>query len=540
MQLDSNTLRSFYNVSTILTILSSFYGLVLFALNSKHSQTNKTFSLFTLFVFLWSFFYFFYTNTTDPNLSLFLMRISVASAIFITPTFFHFTVLLINKFSQYKTSIIASYTYACILLATAPTPLFISGVQDIPPLTYFPLPGPTYIFLVIEYTILPLYSLFLIYKAKKEVPAGKKKELTWVFWGILFAYLGGLTEFPLSYNIPIHPIGNIFVSFYMVFITYAILKYQSFDIKLIFKRSLIYTFLITLITILYLVLTLTIEHTFRHAFGYASFFLSLIVAVAIGLLYIPTKNLLEHLIFKRSFTKMYEENQLLHQEVHQTERLKSIAILASGLAHEIKNPLTALKTFSEYLPFKIKDQQFLEKFSPIISNEVNRIDALVHELLNFAKPAPVQLKATNVHSLLDNVLDFLNTKFTKHNISVKSDYLNQPDLLLNLDANQFKQAILNILLNATDAMPSGGELLIATNFTKSHDHITIKIQDSGAGIAPEDLPNIFDPFFSKKDKGTGLGLSITHEIIKKHNGKIFVESTFGVGTIFIIELPYAS
>ena len=530
-------MKIFYNISSILTILSSFYGLVLFILNSKHSKSNKIFAFFTFFVFLWGTFYFLYTNEADPDRSLLLMRISISSAIFIPSTFFHFTIELINKFKEYKWQIILCYIYSGILYTTAYTTLFIPGVQEIPPLTYFPLPGPTYIFLVIEYVLLPIYGLYLIYKEKSKVPLNKEKELTWVFWGILLAYLGGLTNFPFVYKIPIYPIGDCLISFYMIFITYAILKYQSFDIKLIFQKSLIYTFLITFITILYLSLTLIIENFFSDTFGFKSFFLSLIVAVAIGLFYIPMKNFLERLIFKNSFIKIYEENQLLHREINQTEHLKSVAIFASGMAHEIKNPLTALKTFGEYLPKKINDKAFLLKFAPIITREVNRIDALVHELLDFAKPTPVQLKSVNIHPLLDNTLEFLSNDFFKHKITINKNYCLDKKLIVNLDQNQFRQALLNILLNAIDAMPQGGILTLVTTMSPNSNYMNVKIQDNGVGIAPDDLSHIFDPFFTKKDHGTGLGLSITYEIIKNHRGKIFVESSLGKGTTFTIELP---
>jgi two-component system sensor histidine kinase AtoS len=107
--------------------------------------------------------------------------------------------------------------------------------------------------------------------------------------------------------------------------------------------------------------------------------------------------------------------------------------------------------------------------------------------------------------------------------------------LIHLDPQQIKQALLNVFLNAIDAMPEGG--LISVNTNIQSDKLCLTITDTGQGINPEDIKHIFDPFFSKKDQGTGLGLSITYEIIKNHNGKIFVESKLGKGTAFRIELP---
>ena len=209
--------------------------------------------------------------------------------------------------------------------------------------------------------------------------------------------------------------------------------------------------------------------------------------------------------------------------------MKTVAIMASGMAHEIKNPLTPIKTFSEQLPSHLDDKEFLLKFSKIIGKEVDRIDNLVQQLLNFAKPAPPQLKQVNIHQLIEQTLELLNNDLIRHKISLNTSFENK-NILIRLDPQQIKQALLNIFLNAIDAMPEGGLLSVNTN-TQSNK-LCMTITDTGNGINAEDINHIFDPFFSKKDHGTGLGLSITHEIIKNHNGKIFAESELGQGNCF--------
>ncbi len=233
-----------------------------------------------------------------------------------------------------------------------------------------------------------------------------------------------------------------------------------------------------------------------------------------------------------------EENELLRQEVTQSDRMKSIAILASGMAHEIKNPLTPIKTFSEQLPYRLDDKEFLLKFSKIINKEVDRIDGLVQDLLNFAKPSLPQLKETNIHQLISQTLDLLNNEIIRHKIKLITS-IEDSNILVNIDPKQIKQALLNIFLNAIDAMPNGGTLTInlLARMETTNKSLNIEISDTGCGIKFEDIPHIFDPFFSKKDHGTGLGLSITHEIIKNHNGRIFAESELEKGTTFRIELP---
>ena len=157
--------------------------------------------------------------------------------------------------------------------------------------------------------------------------------------------------------------------------------------------------------------------------------------------------------------EMAEQNELLRQEVTQSERMKSIAILASGMAHEIKNPLTPIKTFSEQLPSRLDDKEFLLKFSKIINKEVDRIDSLVQELLNFAKPSPPQLKQINIHQLIEQTLDLLNNEIIRHKINLNTSFENK-NILINIDPKQIKQALLNIFLNAIEAMPNGGTLTI--------------------------------------------------------------------------------
>jgi len=310
------------------------------------------------------------------------------------------------------------------------------------------------------------------------------------------------------------------------------------NVNIIIKKSLIYTVLITIITLFYFLLSYIIEHYFQSMFGFKSLFLCLISATFIALAFIPLRNLIQNFIektlFKGTYIEIAEENQLLRQEVIQSERLKSIAILASGMAHEIRNPLTPIKTFSEKLPSRLNDKEFLLKFSKIINKEVDRIDSLVQDLLNFAKPSPLQLKETNINRLIQQTLELLNNEIIRHKIILNTSFENE-NLLINIDPKQIKQALLNLFLNAIDAMPNGGKLIIGSCF--SGNNTCISITDSGCGIDPKDLSHIFDPFFTKKDHGTGLGLSITYEIIKNHQGKIFAESQLGKGTTFKIELP---
>jgi signal transduction histidine kinase len=210
------------------------------------------------------------------------------------------------------------------------------------------------------------------------------------------------------------------------------------------------------------------------------------------------------------------------------------------LTSEIENPLTAIKIFTQYFPKYRDDPEFLRKYSKIVGHEVDRIDDLIHQLLDFSKQTPPHLEQTNIIKLIDDTLIFLNNNFLKNNIKVTKEYSSNT-ILVTLDHSQIRQALLNLFLNAIEAMPCGGIINInieerITNQPDQNNQVSISITDNGIGIKPTDINHIFEPFFTNKDKGTGLGLAVTYGIIQGHKGKISVASEVDKGTIFTIEL----
>ena len=159
----------------------------------------------------------------------------------------------------------------------------------------------------------------------------------------------------------------------------------------------------------------------------------------------------------------------------------------------------------------------------------------MHSLLDFAKPTPLKLKDTDIHNLIEETLVLLSNDFLQKKITLIKKF-NCSNPVLRLDAIQIKQAFLNIILNAIEAMPQGGTLSIKTQ-DKSPNQVEIIFKDTGTGISSKNLVHIFEPFYSTREKGTGLGLSIVHSIIQAHKGKIEVESQVGKGTTFMAKLP---
>ena len=218
-----------------------------------------------------------------------------------------------------------------------------------------------------------------------------------------------------------------------------------------------------------------------------------------------------------------------------SEKLAALGQLAAGIAHEIRNPLTSINILIHSLTENLPSENSQKEDLGVIEEEIHRINEIIDQFLRFAKPASPLLEKTEVFTIFEETLQLLRPQMERQQISVQKDFQSLPSI--TIDKEQIKQVILNLLMNAIQAMPGGGELMISGRFSKDGYWVELTIQDSGIGIPLEDLEKLFDPFFSTKEGGIGLGLSIAHRIIDQHHGKIEVESTPGKGTLFTISLP---
>ncbi|MBN1586802.1 MAG: hypothetical protein JW937_05160, partial [Candidatus Omnitrophica bacterium] len=283
---------------------------------------------------------------------------------------------------------------------------------------------------------------------------------------------------------------------------------------------------------------LAIERMFQQVFGYSQFAVTLVAVALISFLFMPLRNYLQKLadryMWKGSAETLSQENERLQEELIHSERLKAMGTLAAGMAHEIKNPLTAIQTFTEYLPEKHNDPKFIQQFQAVVGPELDRISRISKQLLAFGKPAAPQIEKLDPAASIDEVLELLSSDFLRRGIRVEKCFESSANTL-QADPQQLKQAILNICLNAKEAMPEGGTLRISLR--KGVKSVELSFEDTGTGIASKDLKKIWDPFFSTKDKGTGLGLSVVHNIVRAHGGKADIISGPGGGTTVRIILP---
>ncbi|OGC25411.1 hypothetical protein A2291_00715 [candidate division WOR-1 bacterium RIFOXYB2_FULL_42_35] len=266
-----------------------------------------------------------------------------------------------------------------------------------------------------------------------------------------------------------------------------------------------------------------------------------------------------------AFNLMTDELRDSQARLVLSEKLSSLGTMAAGMAHEIKNPLVSLRTFTQLLIQKWDDQEFREKFASIIPQEIERINRIAESLLKFGKPMKPEHKAVDINGLLDEVLMLFESETKKNNVRVTKKLAELPPLVG--DAGQLQQAFVNIIKNAIESMnDKGGELVVKSDIgevvhlgqtskegkkvgdemvwgegdetAKPVPVIFLEISDSGEGIPEDNIRTLFDPFFTTKMTGTGMGLPITLRIIEEHNGSIKVRSAANKGTTFIITLPY--
>ena len=234
------------------------------------------------------------------------------------------------------------------------------------------------------------------------------------------------------------------------------------------------------------------------------------------------------------------ENASLHEEMLKAQKqllmadkLSALGRTAAGLAHEIKNPLAAIKGMSQAMDKNINDPEFQKDFREVVPREIDRLNNLVENLVRLGRSPKLQFTLVNVNSLLENTLKLFEGRCRAHRIAISKELGHLPEI--KADPEQLTQVFTNLVLNAIQAMPGSGDLMVKSD--SRENSIVIEIADSGQGIPEEKLKDIFEPFFTTKEEGMGLGLAITYKIIKDHRGEIEVESRPGQGTRFSISLP---
>ncbi len=231
--------------------------------------------------------------------------------------------------------------------------------------------------------------------------------------------------------------------------------------------------------------------------------------------------------------------------MRRTDRLRSLEIMAGGFAHEVRNPLTSIKTFVQLAPERQHDTGFIREFSRIAIEDICRIERLLQDILDYARYMSHSPTEEDVNELVSSCLSFISINASNRCVQLRTELAEHLPCVL-VDRQQIKQVVINLLLNALDSLHDGSrEIAVRTRLGHKPDgdvHVCVEIQDDGQGIAPEQLEHIFDPFFTTKHSNSttdakGLGLTIAHQILREHHGELWVESKQGIGSTFQVSLP---
>jgi signal transduction histidine kinase len=224
--------------------------------------------------------------------------------------------------------------------------------------------------------------------------------------------------------------------------------------------------------------------------------------------------------------------------IARSERLSAIGTLAAGLAHEIRNPLVSIRTFTQLLPERLDDPEFRSRFLDLTLSEVDRICALVNELLAFARPTPASLEPVDLTASVERLCLLLASQAKNRGVALAMTP-SPNDVVVVADEDQIKQVVMNVVLNAVQACAEGGRVRVSCYTTEMPEGRMgcVEVVDDGCGIPEDSVSRIFDPFFTTRSEGTGLGLSVAHRIVSSHGGLIDVRSRPGGGSTFVVRLP---
>ncbi|WP_160118339.1 PAS domain-containing sensor histidine kinase [Bacillus sp. V59.32b] len=237
-----------------------------------------------------------------------------------------------------------------------------------------------------------------------------------------------------------------------------------------------------------------------------------------------------HLTIFRDVTEHLE----LQEQIRKSDTLSVVGELAAGIAHEIRNPMTALKGFIQLLQSSVKEDY--STYFNVITSELQRIENIITEFLVLAKPQAMRYFKQNLNGIMTETLELLRAQALLDNIQFHTSY-EEEEFLIFCEGNQLKQVFINIIKNAIEISPDGGHIYVAIK-REDEEHVRISIKDEGGGISEEKIKKLGEPFYTTKERGTGLGLMVSYKIVEEHQGWVEVESDEGKGTTFHILLPF--
>jgi len=448
--------------------------------------------------------------------------VELLGLIVIPPLVTHFTRILLSRQGFVSKRDVASTAFFSVLLAGS---------------LFTPLYGWPYLklslYLYSGVVIAVCYGSLIVYIKRKGAGVERKRMIYLaVACGVTALLSAPDMLYYLGYEYP--PLSNFCFAVLLYFILVLLTHLQLPELHELMGRALV----VSIVTLFAAVTIIVVWGLFGTGKGHGLPFSNVLLASFIIVIAIePLK-----LALKRIFSFIYPDSKEIFSSLYTLdetlEKEKSLLLeeMAPVLAHEIRNPLGSIKGAAQYLRSET-DMHENKRLLDVIIEEVDRLNGVVSQFLNYAKPYMLNLKIQDINGIIEKAISIIEASNLSEHIAIEKDL--RPDLPpISVDAEQLVQVILNISFNAIEAMPAGGSLIFRTSKIEGDtgDAVGISIRDTGSGIRKEDMKNIFKPFFTTKERGVGLGLAICQRIVKNHGGHLRVKSIPGQGSIFYIRL----
>ena len=525
-------------ISSFLAAALSLMLGILVLMQDHKNKMNKVWAIFTFAIFLDCVGLGFICISSTPDSALIWQKILYIGTIPVPILFFHFCNILLNRTKKIKLLLVIGYSLSILFLVSLLfTNLFISNVTAITDINYWPVQiGILYYPFLIYYAFYIIYPVILLKTSHKKTTGILQNQVDYIYYAALIGFVGASTNFLLDFNYNSYPVGNYFIIFYIVFITYAILKYNLFSIKVIATEFL------TFITWIFLFIRALLADNFKDQVIDWSL---LILLVVFGIFLI--RSVIKEVNQREKIEKLATDLETANVRLTELDRQKSEFV--SFATHQLRAPLTAMKGYASMI---------LEGDMGTMSDEVKMgvsrifdstktLTNIVDDYLNLSRIELGTMKyvfdVMDFKTLVEDIVAELKPNIEKSGLKFTFTAENgDVDYRITADRDKFKQVIENLIDNSMKYTPKGS-VALSLAFDRPKHKFVFMIKDTGIGIDPEVLPHLFAKWSRAGNanktniKGTGLGLFVAKEIITAHHGTIRAESPGeGKGSTFIVEI----
>jgi signal transduction histidine kinase len=538
-----NIVFDYYSISLLLGGFTALLSGIIVFIHDRKKQENLAWFLLNISSAVWSFGYFSLVTATSKDIAWISNWILHGAAVCIPLFYFLFALSITKTVEKHKGVFLFSTFAGLFFLIVNPSLSFVKDVFSKGPFRFAPDAGPLYIYFTIYFFALVLYALFVVFnKYRTTDDTFEKKRLKYILYFTIAGFGGGGSVFLLTFNILIPPYPIILFSLYPVISGYAIFKYQLFDVKIITTQIL--TFFLWIFILLRTLLAVGLKEQFING----SLF---VFTVIFGILLI--RSVTREVKTREKIESLAKDLEKANDRLKELDQLKSEFL--SIASHQMRAPITAIKGYTSMLlegDYGNVDKKIKDPIS-IVFEASKEMAIMVDDFLNISRIEEGKMKydfvIADLSKIIEQVINELKSTIEKKGLALQFEYNKLEQYNSNVDVGKIKQAIINIIDNASKYTPRGSitVTLSKEKDSSAHSRIKILVKDTGVGISAEAIPKLFEKFSRAKNaistnvSGTGLGLYVVKQMIEAHKGKVWVESEGeGKGSTFIIELDEAN